>query len=165
VARWIDKLRHFLRSLFHRGRVEEELSEELRFHLEKQVELNRAKGMSAEQARTAALRDFGGVEAIKEECRDARGVRFLEDTWRDVCYGARMLRKSPGFTIVAILTLALGIGANAAIFSVVSAVLVRGLPFRDQGQLAALFQTPEKMPGPELRMALRSARRQSEPRK
>lgn len=124
----LDGLRVRLRALFHRDTVERELDDEYRFHLERLVERNLAAGMSPEAARLEARRSFGDVEQSKEESRDARGVRFVEEIVLDVRYGLRTFRKSPGFALVAILSLTLGIGANTAIFQLLDAVRLRLLP-------------------------------------
>jgi putative ABC transport system permease protein len=142
-----NKLRQRLRALFFRSKVEEELDEEVRFHLEREIEQNIARGMRPEEARVAALRSFGGVERVKEESRDERGVRFLEEVWQDLRYGSRMLLKNPGFTLIAVITLALGIGANTTIFSVVNAVLINPLPYPAGNRLMTLYTRRSMPPG------------------
>ena len=141
---WLYRIPLRLRSLFRRRDVERELDEELQEHLEQQTKRNMALGMTPEEARYAARRAMGGIEQRKEECRDTRRVRFLEDLWQDIRYGLRVLGRTPVVTAVAILSLALGIGANTAIFSMMDAVLLRLLPVRNPQELVQVkIHTPK----------------------
>src|SRR5215510_8756544 len=133
---WLYTLPLRLRSLFRRAQVERELDEELRYHIGRQTEELIAKGMTEEEARYAAQRALGGIEQRKEECRDMRRVNLIENTLQDLRFAGRTLRRSPGFTAVAILSLALGIGANAAIFQLLNAVRLRSLPVANPQELA-----------------------------
>ena len=126
--------------LLHRNRLERDLDRELRDHLERHVADLVKGGMSEAEARRKASLTFGGVERVKEDCRDARGTRWVDDLVQDVRYGVRVLLKAPVFTSVAVLSLALGIGANTAIFSLVNSLLIRALPVRAPERLAILRQ-------------------------
>ena len=138
--RWLQSISNRLRSLFRRDTVEQEIGSELHFHIERQVEENILAGMNPQEARRAASREFGGVEQVKEECRDTRRANYLENLLKDVRYGFRMLRKSPSFTFFAVAVLALGIAANSAIFSIADAILVRPLPYRDANRLVMIWE-------------------------
>ncbi len=143
---WLFTIPLWLRSLFRRAQADQELDDELRDHIERKTEEYVAKGVPQEQAHRQALLEMGGVEKRKEECREARRVNWIQDFVQDLHFGLRILRKSPGFTAVAVLTLALGIGANTAIFSYIDAWFIKPLPFPHPDRLV-IFETQDKKHG------------------
>jgi predicted permease len=138
-GRWFYRIRHRLRTLVRRNQMESELDEELRYHLDRRIEQEIARGQVPEEARRIAVRAMEGIEQKKEECRDMRRVNFIETLLQDIRYAFRVLGQSRGFSAVAVLTLALGIGASMAILTVVNSALLRPLPFPDASRLVVLF--------------------------
>jgi len=141
LEHWFYTVPLRLRSLFWRAQVEAELDEELRYHLERQIEVNIAAGMSAEEARYAALRAMHGLDQRKEECRDMRRLNFVDNLWRDSRYAIRQLGKNPGFACTAIFVLTLGTSAAIVILGFADAALLKPLPYRDQSRLVAVFES------------------------
>src|SRR4051794_1290874 len=141
-----DDLRLRVRALFLRQRAERELDDELRFHLDMEARKSREAGADPAQAAQQALRNFGGLEQRREECRDERSTSAVENLLRDLRYGMRVLRKSPIFTGVAIASLAIGIGANTAVFTLVDTVLLRTLPVRNPEELVVFGWSAKDSP-------------------
>lgn len=143
LERWLYTVPLRLRSLFRGGQADRDLDDELQFHVDRLTESHLARGLSPEDARSAALRAMQGLEQRKEECRDTRRVRVVQDALQDVRYAVRTLRGTPGFAVTAILTVALGIGATVAVFTVVNGVLLRPLPFPDPDRLLLVSHTEQ----------------------
>ena len=141
IEQWFYTIPLRLRSLFHRNRLGAELDEELRDHMDRQIEDNLARGMSLEEARLAASRKFGNPALLRDQARATWNWNGLEQFVRDLRFGARALGRTPGFTIIAVLVMALGIGANVALFTVVRGVLLKPLPFRDPDHLVMLYES------------------------
>jgi putative ABC transport system permease protein len=144
--RWLSLIRLRFRSLFRSRTVDRELERELAFHLEQQIEEYVAAGMTHEEAACEARRGLGGWQQIKEECRDMRRVHWIEHLVADIGYAICGLRHNPAFALTAMLSLALGIGANTAIFSLMEALLLRPLPYAEPGQLQWITETSAEMP-------------------
>ncbi len=142
----LDDLRYRTRALVHHKQVEDELDEELRFHFDRQVEKLMGSGMSEKEAKRQARLSFGGHEQVKEDCRDARGTSLIELTIDDARYAVRQLWANPTFALVMIFTLALSIGANSAIFSVINGVLLKGLPYEQPERLVRIFLSSHDYP-------------------
>src|SRR5688572_22033057 len=140
VPKFLLRFLAFLR----RDQVDAQMDEELRSHIEMQTEENIRAGMSPQEARYTALREFGRVESIKERCREQRSLPWAENILRDVRYGTRVLRKNPAFTLVAVLTLALGIGATTIVFSIIDGVLLQPLEYPDSGRIVNVWEGDPK---------------------
>ena len=138
---WLYTLPLRVRSIVRRRQVDRDLDDEIQYHLERQVEDRVAAGMDRDEARREVLRGFGEVVRAKEQCRDARGVNAIDSILKDLRYAARVLRRNPAFTVVAVLTLALGIGANTAVFSLVDGILLARLPYAAPEELVSITGT------------------------
>jgi hypothetical protein len=151
IEQWLYSLPLRLRSFFHPNQVDQEMKEELRAHLEQQINEDIAKGMSAEEARRSAMSAMGGLTQIEQQCRDARGGSVLQDFVQDLRYGLRQLRRSPGFSALAVLCLTLGIGANGTVFSWLEGILFRPYPaVAHQERLFAVAATVQGESSPDL---------------
>jgi hypothetical protein len=145
--RWLDQVRMRILMLFRRNRAVTHLDDELQFHLDRQIAENLAAGMSPEESRSAALRTFGNPALLRDETRDTWNWNWLESLFRDLRFAFRALRRTPGFTAIAIIVMALGIGANVALFTVVRSVILKPLPFKDPDRLLMLYEDSVRNPG------------------
>lgn len=141
---WLRNARGRFQALFQKERLDREMAEELRSHIDMQAQEKIEAGMKPEEARRAALREFGWMDSIKESCREQRVGRSVEEFLQDLRYGARTLLRNPGFTAVAAFTLALGIGADTAIFSAVNALVLQPLPYKDSARIVQLLRTEQR---------------------
>ncbi len=150
---FFNELRLRIESLLNRKQLDRDLEDELVHHLDMRAQKNREAGMNAEEARYAATRNLGNVTRLKEISREMWTLAWLETFWQDVRYAARVLGSKPAFTAVIVVTLATGIGANSAVFSVVNSVLLESLPYRQENQLAMVRATasPSRFPHGEFR--------------
>jgi predicted permease len=149
-SEWLTEAWLKMKTLLHRGRFERDLDEELQFHLEMLAEKNRTAGLRGKEAHTAARRRFGNVTVVKEDCHEMWTFTWIETVWQDLRYAARTLAKSPGYVAVVIGSLALGIGANTAVFSVMSAVLFHSLPYEHSERLTTIWPTHKEQDLPPL---------------
>ena len=146
LSRLFRVWRHRVRSLSDKGRLDAQLGQEITFHFEQVVQENIAEGMAFKEAQRAARLALGNFPLLEDQCRDQRRVAWLHDLWQDVKYGVRMLRQNPGFTSIAAISLAMGIGANTAILGTLRATLLRSVPFPDGDRLVLLRTYPEENP-------------------
>ncbi|HEY4249033.1 MAG TPA: permease prefix domain 1-containing protein [Lacunisphaera sp.] len=139
--RWIAKISFYLRSLFSRRKMDAQMSDEIRTHLEMETEANVASGMSPEEARYSALREFGNVVSVQQQTRDGLGWRRLDELLRDISFAGRSLAKSPAFTVITVITLALAIGVNSAMFALVRDMVLRPQAREQAAHLAMIYSS------------------------